>query len=70
MKLAPGRAQELHACQLQAEAAADADFEDIVSSMGAFARANHGALLYDGIPRDERFNLFPGWDPDHPVVSD
>ena len=64
------RLRETTARQLQAEAAADADFDAIVSSMGAFARANHGALLYDGIPQDERFNLFPGWDPDHPVVRD
>ena len=56
--------------QIEAEAAADADFAAIVSSMRDFARAHHGALLYDGISRDERFNRFPGWEADYPVVTD
>ena len=64
------RLRETTALELQAEAAADADFEAIVSSMGEFAQAHHGALLYDGIPRDERFNRFPGWNPNYPVVRD
>ena len=29
-----------------------------------------GSAPYDGIPRDERFNRFPGWNPNYPVVRD
>ena len=55
---------------IEEEAAADPDFGRIVASMKAFAKANQGALLYEGIREDERFNRFPGWTSDHPIVRD
>lgn len=52
---------------LEKEAAADTDFARIIASMKAFAKANQGALTNEAIPQDERFNLFPGWESDHPI---
>ena len=62
--------REATAQQLEKEAAADPDFAAIIASMQAFARSNQGALLYDGIPRNERFNRFPGWEAAHPIVRE
>ena len=62
------RLREATAKQLEKEAAADPDFAAIIASMQAFAQSNRGALLHDGIARDERFNRFPGWGADHPIV--
>ncbi|GEM_PF-6085114 len=60
--------RETTARVLDREAAADADFAAILASMKAFARSRQPILLYDAVPRDERFNLFPGWESEIPVV--
>lgn len=55
---------------LQRESDADPDFAAIVNSLRAFAKDHHATLLYDDVPADERFNLFPGWRPDVAIVAD
>ena len=56
--------------RLEEAAAADPDFAAIIASMREFAQSNEAALLYDGVARDERFNLFPGWASEDPIRRD
>lgn len=61
------RLREKAAEIVKQEMAADTDVAQIIASMKKFAKANQAALLYEGIPQDQRFDLFPGWESDYPI---
>ncbi len=62
------RLREKTAEIIDREAARDPNFAQIIGSMKKFAKTNQAALIHEGIPQNQRFNLFPGWEAD--LLSD